>query len=93
MVHGIIGEQGYELPQGDPRNKFKGRAVLLGDRMFNQECETATFAGLGSAPTTLEGGRMVDAYGCVEGNVSQVSDAIQALSSTNVIGSLGYTLS
>ncbi len=24
MVHGIIGEKGYELRQGDPRNKFKG---------------------------------------------------------------------
>ena len=89
MVHGIIGEKGYELPQGDPRKKFKGRAVLLGDRVFNQDYETATFADLGSAPTTLEGGRMVDAYGCVEGNESQASDAIQAFS-TNVIGGLGY---
>ena len=46
MVHGIIGEDGYELPQGDPRNKFKGRAVLLGDRVFNQDYETATFCRL-----------------------------------------------
>ncbi len=68
----------YELPQWDPRNKFKGRAVLLGDRVFNQDYETATFADLGSAPTTLEGGSMVDAYGCVEGNESQASDVIQA---------------
>ena len=50
MVHGSIGEKGYELPQGDPRKKFKGRAVLLGDRVFNQDYETATFADLGSDP-------------------------------------------
>ena len=76
MVHGIIGEKGYELPAGDPRRKYKGRAVLLGDRVFNQDYETATFADLGSAPTTLEGGRIVDAYGCAPGNESQASDAI-----------------
>ena len=28
MVHGIIGEKGAELPKGDPRRKYKGRAVV-----------------------------------------------------------------
>jgi hypothetical protein len=50
MVHGIIGEKGNELPKGDPRIKYKGRAVVLGDRVFDQDYETATFADLGSAP-------------------------------------------
>ena len=92
MVHGIIGEKGYELPQGDPRNKFKGRAVLLGDRVFNQDYETATFADLGSAPTTLEGGRMVDAYGCARGNESQASDAIQAFCQAPMLSKVWVTL-
>ncbi len=34
MVHGIIGEKGAELPKGDPRRKYKGRAAVLGDRVF-----------------------------------------------------------
>ena len=92
MVHGIIGEKGYELPQGDPRKKFKGRAVLLGDRVFNQDYETATFADLGSAPTTLEGGRMVDAYGCAQGNESQASDAIQAFCQAPMLSKVWFTL-
>ena len=78
MVYGIIGEKGSELPPGDPRRKYKGRAVLLGNKVYNQDYQEATFAELGSAPTTLEGSRIVDAYGCVEGNLSQTSDAIQA---------------
>ena len=77
---------------GDPRRKFKGRAVLLGDRVFNQDYETATFANLGSAPTTLEGGRIVDAYGCAPGNESQTSDAIQAFCQAPMLSKVWVTL-
>ena len=78
MVYGIIGQKGSELPPDDPRRKHKGRAVLFGNKVFNQDYQEATFAELGSAPTTLEGSRIVDAYGCVKGNASQTSAAIQA---------------
>ena len=92
MVHGIIGEKGAELPKGDPRRKYKGRAVVLGDRVFDQDYETATFADLGSAPTTLEGGRVVDAYGCAPGNDSQTSDAIQAFCQAPMLSKVWVTL-
>jgi hypothetical protein len=78
MVHGIIGEKGSELPDGDPRKKHKWRAVLLGDRVYNQDFETATFAVVGSSPTTSNGGSLVDAYGCGPGNCSQGADVAQA---------------
>ena len=92
MVHGIIGEKGYELPKGDPRRKYKGRAVVLGDRVFDQDYETATFADMGSAPTTLEGGRLVDAYGCAPGNASETSDAIQAFCQAPMLSKVWVTL-
>ena len=77
-VHGIIGEKGSELPIGDPRRKFKGRGVLLGNRVWNQDFEQASFADLGNAPTLLEGGRTNDAYGCHPGHDVQQADAVQA---------------
>ena len=92
MVHGIIGEKGAELPKGDPRRKYKGRAVVLADRVYDQDYETATFADLGSAPTTLEGGRVVDAYGCAPGNDSQTSDAIQAFCQAPMLSKVWVTL-
>ena len=92
MVHGIIGEKGYELPKGDPRRKYKGRSVMLGDRVFDQDVETATFADLGSAPATLEGGRLVDAHGCAPGNDSESSDAIQAFCQAPMLSKVRVSL-
>ena len=77
-VHGITGEKGSELPAGDPRRKCKGRGVLLGNRVFNQDWESATVTELGNAPTLLEGARFTDAYGCLPGNAIQQAEAIQA---------------
>ncbi len=77
-VHGIVGEKGSELPEGDPRRKHKGRRVLLGNRVFNQDLATATFSDLGKAPTLLEGARLTDAYGCIPGHSIQQADAVQA---------------
>ena len=77
-LYGICGEKGYELPEGDPRRKYKGRCVLLGDRVVNQDFETATFADMGDAPTLLDGARLTDAYGCLPGHHIQQADAVQA---------------
>ena len=92
MVYGIIGEKGSELPPGDPRRKYKGQAVPLGNKVFNHDYQEATFAELGSAPTTLEGSRIVDAYGCVKGNASQTSDAIQAFCQAPMMVEVWVTL-
>ena len=63
---------------GHPNRKFKGRVVFLGNNVINQDFESGIFADLGNAPSSLESGRLVDAYGASEGNSSQVADAIQA---------------
>ena len=77
-VHGITVEKAVELPESDLRRKHKGRAVRLGNRIWNQDYEQACFADLGSAPTLLEGGRSADAYGCLPGNDIEQADAVQA---------------
>ncbi len=92
MVHGIIGEKGAELPKWDPRRKYEGRAAVPGDRVFDQDYETATFADPGSAPTTLEGGRVPDAYGCASGNDFQTSDAIQAFCQAPMLSKFWVTI-
>ena len=75
-VHKTIVEKGVELPEEDLRRKYKGRGVLLGNRIWNQDYEQACFADLGSAPTLLEGGRSADAYGCLPGNDIEQADAV-----------------
>ena len=42
-VHGICVEKNHQLPKGDPRRKFKGRGVLLGNQVKNQNFEAALF--------------------------------------------------
>ena len=39
-----------ELPEGSPARKYKGRVVFQGNRVVNQNWETAIFQDLGSAP-------------------------------------------
>ena len=45
-VHGIIVEKNYQLPMSDERRKFKGRGVLLGNKVKNQNWEAAFLSGL-----------------------------------------------
>jgi len=75
-VHALCHEKNEELPLGHPNRKFKGRVVFLGNNVVNQDYESAVFADLGNAPSSLESGRLVDAYGASEGCSSQTADAI-----------------
>ena len=43
-------------------------------------------------PTTLEGGRVVDAYGCASGSDSQTPDAIQAFCQAPMLSKVWVTL-
>ena len=77
-VHGICVEKNHQLPKGDPRRKFKGRGVLLGSQVKNQNWEAAFFQDLGNSPASFEASRWVDFYGCLPKNGIKVDDAIQA---------------
>ncbi|CAE7218058.1 unnamed protein product [Symbiodinium sp. KB8] len=77
-VHGLIYEKNYQLKEDDPARKFKGRGVLLGDQVKDQNMEAALFQDLGNSPATFDASRWADYYGCLPGNDVQMADAIQA---------------
>ena len=77
-VHGLIYEKNYQLKEDDPARKFKGRGVLLGDQVKDQNMEAALFQDLGNSPATFDASRWADYYGCLAGNDVQMADAIQA---------------
>ena len=85
-VHGLIYEKNYQLKEDDPARKFKGRGVLLGDRVKDQNMEAALFQDLGNSPATFDASRWADDYGCLPGNDVQTADAIQAYIKARLTG-------
>ena len=57
-VHGLIYEKNYQLKEDDPARKFKGRGVLLGDQVKDQNMEAALFQDLGNSPATFDAPRV-----------------------------------
>ena len=47
-------EKGSELPENDPRRKFKGRTVFQGNNVRDENSDHALFAELGSSPASME---------------------------------------
>ena len=56
-LHGLIYEKNYQLKEDDPARKFKGRGVLLGDQVKDQNMEAALFQDLGNSPATFDASR------------------------------------
>ena len=77
-AHGICVENHSQLPVGDPKRKFKGRGVLLGNQVKNQSFEAAMFQDLGNSPASFEASRWADFLGCHDGWDVQMADAVQA---------------
>ena len=71
----ICSEKGSELPESGPDRKFKGRCVVQGNGVKDENCHAAVFQELSSSPATLGAAKSVDAYGCVKGNEVQRCDA------------------
>ena len=85
-VHGICVEKHSELPKEDKRRKFKGRGVLLGNQVKNQNFEAALFQDLGNSPASFESSRWADMFGCLPGHNVQLADAIQAYIQASLTG-------
>ena len=85
-VHGICVEKHSELPKEDKRRKFKGRGVLLGNKVKNQNFEAALFQDLGNSPASFESSRWADMFGCLPGHNVQLADAIQAYIQASLTG-------
>ena len=82
----ICSEKGSELPEGDPDRKYKGRCVVQGNDVRDENSHAAIFQELSSSPATLEAAKSVDAYGAIEGNDTQQCDAQQAYVQTELGG-------
>ena len=87
-VHGICVEKNYQLPEGNPGRKFKGRGVLLGNQVKNQHWEAAFFQDLGNSPASFEASRWADFFGCLPGHSVKLADAIQAYIQAKLKGPL-----
>ena len=82
-LFGICVLKGAELPDtkdnwASGRKKYKYRVVFGGNRVVNQNWESAVFQNLGSAPASMEAGKAVDPYACFPGHHGQQADAEQA---------------
>ena len=53
-IHELCTEKGSELAEGDPGRKYKGRVVILGDRVRDQHVRVAVFEEMQSNPATME---------------------------------------
>ena len=67
-LFGIMVLKGSELPESDPRRKYKHRVVFQGNNVVNQNWEAALFQDLGSSPASMEAGKAADAYGSLPGH-------------------------
>ena len=77
-AHGVIVEKHSQLSEEDPRRKYKGRGVVLGNQIKNQTSDAALFQDLGNSPATFEASRWADFLGCLDGLDVQMADAVQA---------------
>ena len=74
-LFGLCVEKGSELPDDDPRKKYKYRVVFQGNRVVDQNMDEEQFQDLGSAPATVEASRLCILKGLVAGNKIEQADA------------------
>ena len=68
--------------------KMKGRYVFQGNQVRDEYNDVALFASLGSQPATMEGSKIVDAWGLMPGHDEQQADAQQAYVQSDLGGSV-----
>ena len=67
LIFEICVEKGSELPEGDPGKKYKGRVVVQGNNVKEENWNAAMFQELSSSPAPMEAGKAADAYGLFDG--------------------------
>ena len=65
---------------------MKGRAVLLGDNVKDQDFSWAEFCELGSSPPSIEAAKALDAMGSMPGYLVKNGDAIGAFTQALLLG-------
>ena len=84
-------EKGSELPKGHKDRKYKGRCVVLGDRIVDQWRQAAQFSELSSSPASINASKFGDWWACVDDPVHgphtcMQSDATQAYTQSKLDG-------
>ena len=78
--------KGAELEDSNPQKKYKGRAVLDGSWVKDENYDVALFNEMGSSPANMQAGKVVDAYGLQEGYDIQQADAEAAYTQCELKG-------
>ena len=76
ICHNKNSEFEYELPLND--RTYKGRVVMRGDTITNEEGYRAVFSEQGTSASHMEAAKMLDALAHFEGCDGQNSDAMSA---------------
>jgi hypothetical protein len=79
-------EKGSELALDDPERKMKGRSVLLGDNIKDQDFNWAEFCELGSSPPSVDAATTLDAFGSFPGYTVITGDAKGAYTQALLLG-------
>ena len=77
-IFDICVEKNSELAEDNPQRKYKGRVVLGGNNVKDQNWEAAMFQEMSSCPTTMEAAKAADCYGLMPGNDVMQADADMA---------------
>ncbi len=79
-------EKGSELAPDDPERKMKGRSVLLGDHVKDQDFSWAELCELGSSPPSMDAAKALDAFGSFPGYTVKTGDAKGAYTQALLLG-------
>ncbi|MCP4242468.1 MAG: hypothetical protein GY772_18080, partial [bacterium] len=79
-------EKNYELEDGNPARKFKGRVVFRGNDVRDETWEAAMFEELSSNLATMEAAKAADCYGLVPGHEVWQADAERAYTQAKLRG-------
>ncbi len=74
------------MAAGDPERKMKGRSVLLGDNIKDQDFSWAEPRELGSSPPSIEAAKALDAMGSFPGYTVNTCDAKGAYTQALLLG-------
>ena len=75
-LFGFVVQKGSELAGGKPR--YKGRIVVQGNDVKDEEGNEALFNELGASPATSESAKLVDVFGLLPGHDITTADGCQA---------------
>ena len=78
MIAELCFQKGSELEAVDPGQVYKGRHILLGDQVADNQFDTAQFQELGSSPPSMMASRVIDAWSLFAGYIMTQSDACSA---------------